>query len=326
MALTWLQRWRLTSVTDADRVRARRARRRLWLLAVAACALSVAYHRRGDVLSGAADDHQLTKLAFVAATVALGFGLAGNAVRALRPRLRSTLEPGSAGAADFLIRLVCLAASIVVALRIAGVDARAVASAAAVTAVLVGLAAQQTMGNLLAGLILFSARPYRVGDAIRLQAGPLAGQIEGEVISYGLMYTILEKDGDQTLIPNSTLLACAITPLRSPSSVDFTAKLRPGVLPTQVQSLLESGVTVALLEPPAVDLEALEDQVVVRITATPLADADGPQLADEVLRAVRRVTLADDELATEEFQVIVGAVAEEAEERADGPEPMHGLS
>ena len=34
-----------------------------------------------------------------------------------------------------------------------------------------------------------SARPFRVGDRVRLQGGPLAGQIEGTVSSLGLLYT-----------------------------------------------------------------------------------------------------------------------------------------
>jgi small conductance mechanosensitive channel len=41
----------------------------------------------------------------------------------------------------------------------------------AVTAIVVGLAAQQTFGNLFAGIVLLSARPFRIGERIRLQGG-----------------------------------------------------------------------------------------------------------------------------------------------------------
>ena len=61
----------------------------------------------------------------------------------------------------------------------------------AFTAVIVGLAAQQTLGNLFAGIVLLSARPFVVGDRVRLQGGDLAGQIEGVVSSLGLLYTTL---------------------------------------------------------------------------------------------------------------------------------------
>ncbi|HUO70473.1 MAG TPA: mechanosensitive ion channel family protein [Solirubrobacteraceae bacterium] len=43
----------------------------------------------------------------------------------------------------------------------------------AFTAILLGLAAQQTLGNLSARLVLVSPRPFRVGECIRLQAGAL---------------------------------------------------------------------------------------------------------------------------------------------------------
>ena len=42
---------------------------------------------------------------------------------------------------------------------------------------------------------------------------------------------------------------------------------------------------------PTIALEEIDaDEVVVRIQATPLADADGPRLADEVLAAVGAAT------------------------------------
>ena len=51
----------------------------------------------------------------------------------------------------------------------------------AVTAVLVGLAAQQTFGNVIAGTMLAGAQPFRVGERVRMQGGPLAGTGEGTV-------------------------------------------------------------------------------------------------------------------------------------------------
>jgi small conductance mechanosensitive channel len=62
--------------------------------------------------------------------------------------------------------------------------------------VVFGLAAQQTLGHVIAGTVLLSARPFRVGDRVRLHAGGLAGQIEGVVSSLGLLYTTL---ADQVL-------------------------------------------------------------------------------------------------------------------------------
>ena len=61
-------------------------------------------------------------------------------------------------------------------LRVAGIAAGTLALGGAFTAVIIGLAAQQTLGNLIAGTVLLSARPFRVGERVRLQGGPIAGQ------------------------------------------------------------------------------------------------------------------------------------------------------
>ena len=49
------------------------------------------------------------------------------------------------------------------ALRLAGLKPETLAVGGAITAVILGLAAQQTVGNLIAGTVLLSARPFRVG-------------------------------------------------------------------------------------------------------------------------------------------------------------------
>ena len=63
---------------------------------------------------------------------------------------------------------------VLIALDIAGVKPAGLIAGSAFTAILLALAAQQTLGNLFARLVLVSARPFRVGERIRLQAGALA--------------------------------------------------------------------------------------------------------------------------------------------------------
>ena len=63
----------------------------------------------------------------------------------------------------------------------------------ALTSVFVGIAAQQALSNVFAGMVLLLARPFRVGDAIRLRAGALAGgQIDGTVTEIGITYVRLD--------------------------------------------------------------------------------------------------------------------------------------
>ena len=154
-----------------------------------------------------------------------------------------------------------------------------------------GLAAQQTLGNVIAGMVLISARPFRVGDRVRLQAGGLAGQLEGVVASLGLLYTTFAQGQDSIMVPNNIVHSAAVVPLREPAAVDLRARLRPDVRPSDVQALLEENIHTPVRGEPHISLEEIDsDEVVVRIGATPVIDADGPRLADEVLAVVAAIT------------------------------------
>jgi small conductance mechanosensitive channel len=224
--------------------------------------------------------------------IALGWQIARDVGRALGPTLFRRLDPGTAGTVGFLIRLVFVSLAVIVALRIAGLDPRTLAVGGAFTAVILGLAAQQTLGNLIAGTVLLSARPFRVGERVRLQGGGIAGQIEGVVSSLGLLYTTFAQGDDQVMIPNSVVLNVAIVPLREPDSVDLRARLSAGVTPLEVQELLDKAVQTPMRERPRITLEEIDgDEVVVRISATPERPSDGPRLASEVLEAVAGSTV-----------------------------------
>jgi small conductance mechanosensitive channel len=139
--------------------------------------------------------------------------------------------------------------------------------------------------------VLLSARPFRVGERVRLQGGQLGGSVEGVVSSLGLLYTTLASGEDSIMVPNSAVLNVAVVPLREPDGVDLRARLRPGVTPVDVQELMDATLTTPVREPPRITIEEVDgDEVVVRIEATPERAADGPKLASEVLAAVAQDT------------------------------------
>jgi small-conductance mechanosensitive channel len=73
-----------------------------------------------------------------------------------------------------------------------------------VISVIVGLAAQNTLGNLIAGISLLLYRPFKVGD--RLQVTAPTGLETGCVESLNLGYTILKTDDNRrVVIPNSAM-------------------------------------------------------------------------------------------------------------------------
>jgi small-conductance mechanosensitive channel len=223
--------------------------------------------------------------------VILGWAIARDIGRGLGPPLFRRLDPATAGTVGFLIRLVAIGLALLVALRVAGIEARELALGTAFTAVIFGLAAQQTLGNLIAGLVLLSARPFRVGERVRLQGGPLAGQLEGTVSSLGLLYTTFATGEDSIMVPNSVVLNVAVLPLREPEAVNLRARLRAGMTPGDLQEILEGSLQTPLRGPPRITLEELDgDEVVVRISATPRVAAEGRHLASELLAIVSRET------------------------------------
>ncbi len=73
-----------------------------------------------------------------------------------------------------------------------------------VISVIFGLAAQNTLGNLIAGISLVLYRPFKIGD--RLQMTAPTGLENGLVESINLGYTVLKTDDNRRIVvPNSTM-------------------------------------------------------------------------------------------------------------------------
>ncbi len=278
--------WREAGLARQLSVRAvKRARIQAIVMVPVLVGILVVYGYRDDVFGP--EYETPVQIATTVVLIVLGWQIARDVGRALGPTLFRRLDPGTAGTVGFLIRLLFVGLAIIVALRVAGLDPRTLAVGGAFTAVIVGLAAQQTLGNLIAGTVLLSARPFRVGERVRLQGGGIAGQIEGIVSSLGLLYTTFAQGDDQVMIPNSVVLNVAIVPLREPDGVDLRARLAAGVTPLEVQHMLDEGIDTPMRDRPQIALEEIDgDEVVVRISATPERPSDGPRLASEVLEAV----------------------------------------
>jgi small-conductance mechanosensitive channel len=264
---------------------ARRARRQAAVLLPALAGILVVYSYRQEIFG--ADFDFVVRIITVIALVILGWAFARDVGRAVGPAMFRRMDPATAGTVGFLLRLLTIGIALIVALHVAGLDPTTLALGGAVTAVVLGLAAQQTLGNVFAGTVLLSARPFRVGDRVRLKGGPVAGQVEGVVSSLGLLYLTLASGDDSIMVPNSVVLSMAVIPLREPDGVDLRARLPAEVLPSDVQALLEEAVTVPTRTDPRIVLEELDgDEIVVRIEATPRVAAEGPKLANEILAAV----------------------------------------
>jgi small-conductance mechanosensitive channel len=121
--------------------------------------------------------------------------------------------PRHAGVLRWLVMIAGYLIVLITALGLFAVPIGHLVLGGALTGVIVGIAAQQSLGNIFAGVVLLIARPFGVGDAIRIKAGNLGGITEGTVSAMGMTYvTILTEDGPVSM-PNSGILAAAVGPM-----------------------------------------------------------------------------------------------------------------
>jgi small-conductance mechanosensitive channel len=284
---------RVGLAVDVSQRAVRRARRQAAVLVPLLTGILIVYALRKDILGVGPNSSWQTPIraATVILLVALGWAIARDIGQAASPMFFRRMDPSTAGTVGFLIRLVTIAITLLAALSIAQVKPTTLVGGAAFTAVVLGLAAQQTLGNLFAGMVLISARPFRVGERVRLQAGGVAGSIEGVVSSQGLLYTTLARGAERVMIPNNVVLASAVMPLREPDSIDVRIRLNVGVRPSQIQAILDEQIRTPTRNRAKVLLEEIDsDDVVVRVQATPDDADDGAKLADEVIAALSSVT------------------------------------
>jgi small-conductance mechanosensitive channel len=110
------------------------------------------------------------------------------------------------GIASIWVAMLILYAHLIPALRSLGT---ALLTGASIASVVIGLAAQSTLGNLIAGVAITLYRPFRLGE--RLQVTAPTGTEVGNVESLSLGYTTLRTDDDRLVVlPNSLAASQAV--------------------------------------------------------------------------------------------------------------------
>jgi len=103
-----------------------------------------------------------------------------------------------------LIILVGVLSALLVIPQVRAVAAAILASSA-VIGIVVGFAAQRTIGNFIAGLLIAFAQPIRLGDYIETEG------VTGMVEEIGLTYTFIRtSDNDRLVIPNEKIASDTI--------------------------------------------------------------------------------------------------------------------
>jgi small-conductance mechanosensitive channel len=104
----------------------------------------------------------------------------------------------------------------------------------AIIGILIGIAAQQSLGNLFAGMVLLVARPFAVGNHIRIRSGALGGEFYGTVLAMSLTYVSILTNEGLLKVPNASVLASAVGPWNprtdepaEPVDVEFDQRAAP---------------------------------------------------------------------------------------------------
>ena len=149
------------------------------------------------------------------------------AVRAIAQAVRkaSTNNLGDARgvAMGWVIMVVGYFVLILAVLSVLDVPLGGLLFGGAITGIVIGIAAQQTLANFFAGIVLMIARPLQIGEHVVLRSGPLGGEYEGRVTDMTLFYVSMDAQNGPVVLPNAGVLASAIGPgARAPKDEEPT--------------------------------------------------------------------------------------------------------
>jgi len=206
-----------------DRVKARaRPWRSIIAVALAAIMAAVSRSARADAASvffGQTPFGALGRTAteIVADLAAAAFCLLGYAATAgLAGKAREVMQPKIGAAHAALVRyaviLVGGLATILITLQLFGIGTTQLLVGGVFGTVVIGIAAQQSLSTLFAGMVLVLARPVQVGDRVAVRSGALGGEYQGDVTEIGIIYVTLNTPDGPTRLPNSQVLAAAVRP------------------------------------------------------------------------------------------------------------------
>lgn len=267
--------------------RVHRARVEACLLAVALVAVIVLFDQRKVALGPDAPEAPIRVAGAVAAFL-LGWAL----IRHVWPAIGSTLlrrgDPQVAASLTFLVKAAVAVVALIVELHILGVSPAVFAIGGAFAAIVIGFAAQPLVSNAVAGAVLLSAKPFAAGDSVRFQGGAVGGQLDGMIMSFGLLYLrVAQDDGSVVMLPNSVAQQLAVMPLREPISIGLRVRLSDGIAAQELQALLADSLNTPLRNGPRVVVEGSNgDHTLVSIEASPLLDADRQRLTAELVDVI----------------------------------------
>lgn len=193
-----------------------------WLRSLAALATSIALVEEGsDIHRTHRGDHRVVWILVLYAIVVALVVTGSFAIRWLTLSLGKLVASHSGISAGAVVRLVSTGFGYVVLLlalfAVFGLSVQHLLIGAGLAGIILGIAAQQSLANIFASLVLLFARPFRVGEDIVIRSGAL-GMVECQVRGIGLTYVTVRTEAGTLKIPNSVMLASGIGRPTTPPS------------------------------------------------------------------------------------------------------------
>jgi small-conductance mechanosensitive channel len=256
MALAFALIIALLALRPADRTRIRNS-----LLLLGVCAFAVA----ADGLFTSLGGRRAAALAADVGSILVGLVLIRLvlifAFRVVAPRVRVQVS----AIVEELVMVAFAAGWLLVWLRLSGVELSSLVTTSAVVTAVLAFSMQQTLGNVLGGVLLQLDRSLRIGDWVKIE------EISGRVTEIGWRHTSVETRNRETVIlPNAWLMGNHFTVIGSRAdprplwrrwvrlNVDFT-----NAPPTRVCSVLQNAVRNADI--PHVAREPAPDAVLMEV-------------------------------------------------------------
>jgi len=213
--------------------------------------------------------------------------------RAARPAGQGLLNMRTGPVFDIGARIVVYAGCAYGLLVAWGIDPTAWLASAGIVGVAGAFAAQQTLGDLIAGVSILADAPYKIGDYLTLENG-----LEGRVNTIGMRTTrLVTNDGEEIILPNARMASQQIVnqsaghvrTKRARVSVSVPYGSDTATIRQILVDAAQAQEQVLAQPPPSVQFQMLGDSAVQVEVLFWVAD---PQRHEETSSRVRELVLA----------------------------------
>ena len=129
-----------------------------------------------------------------------------HALHSVAEKESSNFDLAFAPLVNRFVNIIVAVIAVIVVLDHFGQNISSLLALLSVGSLAIGLAAQETISNMISGFVIMLDRPFRIGDRVKIPSGE-----EGDIFEIGLRSTrIVDADNNLLIVPNSELIKTRI--------------------------------------------------------------------------------------------------------------------